>query len=584
MNRAPIRRRAVPVALAALTVLALVAAAAYASPGATKQTAASGTLVVDTSFVVQTIDPQRMFEPTSQIAVKGMYDTLLTFRGGSTQPLPWLARSWKVSKDAKTITFNLRRDARFSDGSRLTSADVLFSFRRVINLKGSPSFLLAGVKVSAPNAYTVVLRSSTPNPALLRIVPNPSLGIVNSRLVKANGGTDAVGADKKDKAEPFLLRTSAGSGPYVLKSYSNKTQIILEANPRFWGPKPKFQTVVLRNMPAATQLLNVQRGQNEVALDLSAQQATTLRGRSGVRVVTNASANLFNIDINTDPKIAPVASNKNIQTAIRYALDYPGFVKLSGPGAVQAPGMIPTTFIGHLPPSARIKRNLARARSEVAKSGIDNPKITMTYPSELTINGISFATLAQKTKANLAEVGIEVTLVGKPVNAFLETYAAGKHEMSQSYWGPDYPDPNDYLVFTPGGLAANRVNWGASDDPQLAALAKKAQRTVSDTQRAALFRQIGRIMNQRAPFYPLFQPAQAIVSSSNLTNATLGVIWPLDVRAVGSRYPIRDRARPPAQAGPLAVPPLSGAASHRPRRSRAGDHVDRVRPDAARAR
>ncbi len=288
-------------------------------------------------------------------------------------------------------------------------------------------------------------------------------------------------------------------------------------------------------MPAPTQLLNVQRGQNEIALDLSAQQASTLRSRSNLRVVTNASPNLFNIDINTDPKISATAANKDIQTAIRYALDYPSFVKLSGPGAVQAPGMIPTTFIGHLPPSARIKRNLTRARAAVARSGIDDPQITMTYPSELTVNGISFATLAQKTKANLAQVGIEVTLVGKPVNAFLETYAAGKHEMSQSYWAPDYPDPNDYLVFTPGGLAANRVNWGAADDRPLAALATRAQRTVSDTRRAALFRQIGRIMNQRAPFFPLFQPAQAIVSSSNLTNATLGVIWPLDVRAVGSR-------------------------------------------------
>jgi len=252
-------------------------------------------------------------------------------------------------------------------------------------------------------------------------------------------------------------------------------------------------------------------------------------------VITNASANLFNIDINTDPKISAVAANPHIQTAIRYALDYPSFVKLSGPGAVQAPGMIPTTFIGHLPPSARIKRNLAKARAEVKASGITDPKITMYYPSELTINGISFATLAQKTKSNLAEVGIQVDLVGKPVNAFLETYAAGKHPMSQSYWGPDYPDPNDYLVFTPGGLAANRVNWAASKDPKLAALAKRAQRTVSDAQRAALFRQIGRTMNQRAPFYPLFQPAQAIVSSGNLTNAVLGVIWPLDVRAVGTR-------------------------------------------------
>ena len=523
-------------ALAALVAIVLAAAAvASAAFAAGDDTAAEGTLVVDTSFVVQTIDPQRMFEPTSQIAVKGMYDTLLTFRGQSTTPLPWLARSWKVSKDAKTFAFTLRRDVKFSDGTPLTSADVVFSYRRLINLKGSPSFLLAGVKVSAPNPYTVVLRSSTPNPALLRIVPNPSLGIVNSKVVKQNGGTDAVGADKTDKAEPYLLSRSAGSGPYVLKSYNNKTEIVLEANPQYWGPKPTFQTVVIRNLPAATQLLNVQRGQNEVALDLSAQQASTLRGKSGVRVITNASANLFNIDINTDPKISEVTANPHIQTAIRFALDYPSFVKLSGPGAVQAPGMIPTRFIGHLPPSARVKRNLAKARAEVRASGITDPKITMYYPSELTINGISFATLAQKTKANLDEVGIQVDLVGKPVNAFLETYAAGKHPMSQSYWGPDYPDPNDYLVFTPGGLAANRVNWSASKDPKLAALAKQAQRTVSDAKRAALFRQIGRIMNQRAPFFPLFQPAQAIVSSSNLTSAVLGVIWPLDVRAVGTR-------------------------------------------------
>lgn len=526
-------RRPAWAALAAiLSTGLLVAVVTQTSAGATK---AEGTLVVDTSFVVQTIDPARMFEPTSQIAVKGMYDTLLTFRGSGSKPHPWLATSWKVSKDAKTFTFKLRRDVRFSDGTRLTSADVVFSYRRVINLKGSPSFLLANVRVSAPDAYTVVLRSSIPNPALLRIVPNPSLGIVNSKVVKANGGTDAVGGDKKDKAEQFLLRQSAGSGPYVLKSYSKTTQIILEANPRFWGPKPKFQTVVLRNMPAATQLLNVQRGSNEIALDLSSRQATTLKGRSNLKVTTSASPNLFNIDINTDPKISPVAANKQIQKAIRYALDYRSFVNLSGPGAVQAPGMIPTTFLGHLPRSAAIKRNLRTARAAVAASGIDDPKITMTYPSELTINGISFATLAQKTKANLAEVGIEVTLVGKPVNAFLETYAAGKHEMSQSYWGPDYPDPNDYLVFTPGGLAANRVNWGAGDDPQLAALARRVQRTTSDAQRERLFHQIGRLMNQRAPFFPLFQPAQAVVRSSNLTNVYQGVIWPLDVRAIGSR-------------------------------------------------
>jgi peptide/nickel transport system substrate-binding protein len=538
MTRSPYSRRLSGVVGVVAAVAVAATVAVQVASGTTSGNAAataSDTLVIDTSFVVQTIDPQRMFEPTSQIAVKALYDTLLTFKGASTQPQPWLATSWKASKDAKTFTFKLRHNVRFSDGTPLTSADVLFSLRRVVNLKGSPSFLLANVKVSAPDRYTVVLRSSVPNPALIRIVENPSLGIVNSKVVKAHGGTDAVGADKKDKAENFLLSQSAGSGPYVLKAYSNTTQIVLEANPRFWGPKPHFKTVVIRNMPASTQLLNVQRGSNEIALDLSAQQADSLRGNKNLKVVTNASPNLFNIDINVDPKISTTTANEHIRKAIRYALDYSSFTKLSGPGAKQSPGMIPSQFLGHLPASAAIKRNLKLARAEVAASGIDKPQITLTYPSELTVNGISFATLAQKTKSNLAEIGITIDLLGKPVNAFLKSYVAGQHAMSQSYWAPDFPDPNDYLVFLPGGHTAMRVNWKQGMDPVLEKLGKRAAVTVSDTQRKALFLQIGRRMNQVAPFYPLFQPAQAIVSSKNLTNAVIGSVWPLDVRAVGSR-------------------------------------------------
>jgi len=54
-------------------------------------------------------------------------------------------------------------------------------------------------------------------------------------------------------------------------------------------------------------------------------------------------------------------------------------------------------------------------------------------------------------------------------------------------------------------------------------------------QRAAIFRQIQRRLNAEGPFYPLFQPSQAIVSSKNLTNATLNFTWVLDVSAVGTR-------------------------------------------------
>src|SRR6185312_6648690 len=159
------------------------------------------------------------------------------------------------------------------------------------------SFLLANVTVSAPDKYTVVLHSSVPNPALTRIIANPALGIVNSAAVKAHGGTDAKNADKADQAEKFLDSNSQGSGPYVISQYSTDQQIVLKANPTFWGPKPTFQTVVLRNMTAPVQLLNVQRGSNEIALDLSSLQAASLRGKN-VNVDISPSPNLFNIDVN----------------------------------------------------------------------------------------------------------------------------------------------------------------------------------------------------------------------------------------------------------------------------------------------
>ncbi|MGH3025969.1 MAG: ABC transporter substrate-binding protein, partial [Gaiellaceae bacterium] len=239
------RLTALVVVVAALAVA--VSVGTSRGNAAVDRASADSTLVVDTSFVVKSVDPQREFEPTSSIVDHAAYDTLLTFKGAGTTPIPSLATTFKVSNGAKLFVFHLRKNVVFSDGTQLTSRDVLFSFRRLQNLNSSGSFLLTNVTVSAPDKWTVVLKSSVPNPALTRIVANAALGVVNSTVVKAHGGTDAKGADKKDKAEQFLDNNSQGSGPYTIQQFSNNQQIVLVANPRFWGRKPPFQKVVIRN-------------------------------------------------------------------------------------------------------------------------------------------------------------------------------------------------------------------------------------------------------------------------------------------------------------------------------------------------
>jgi peptide/nickel transport system substrate-binding protein len=527
--RVGLRRPFIVLGLAALAVLVAAAAATAAKQGST----ASSTLVVDKSFDLKTADPQRQFEPTGGIVDRGLYATLLRFKGADVaHPLPDVATGWKASNGAKTFTFALRKNVKFANGDPLTSADVVFSFNRLVNLKGNPSFLLAGIKTSAKGPYTVVLRSAAANPAIPSIVTNTSLGIVDSKLVKAHGGSDAANADKADKAESFLNSANSGatSGPYVIQSYSTTSQVVLQANPRYYGPKPKFQTVIVRNVAAPAQLLDVQRGTNEIALDLSPTQANTLKG---LNVEKTPSANVFFLFANQNKKVSTISSNPHIVNAIRDALDYAGYVKIAGPGAIHATGLIPSMFLGALKTSP-VRTNLARAKAEVKASGISNPTLDVEFPSDITGNGLSFTTLAEKVKSDLAKAGITVNLKGSPVATSLNTYRAGTEQLGLWYWGPDYPDPNDYLVFTPGNSVGLRAGWAAGMFPALEKLSKKAAVSTSAAQRTSLFHAIGTDIDTKGPFFPLLQPGQVVASSKNLTNAPFNVLYWLDVAAVGS--------------------------------------------------
>ncbi|MDO8211768.1 ABC transporter substrate-binding protein [Conexibacter sp. CPCC 206217] len=497
----------------------------------------TGTLVVDQSFVDRGVDPQRQFTPTNNMLVHAMYDTLVTFEPGKTDPVPDAAASWRGTDDAKSYTFTLNPDVVFSDGTPLTSADVVFSLNRLVNVKGPGAFLLEGVTVSAPDARTVVVRSDRPNPALLRILATPPTSIVNSRLLKANGGSDARDADKSDRAEAFLQKTSAGSGPYTLEQGQQNQQYTLAANPRYWGEDfSGFPKVVVRNMPAPTQLLNVQRGANEIALDLSAQQAQTLEGRSELQVRTDASVNVFDVEANMNESISPTG-DENVRRAIRLALDYEGYTRLSGVGAAQAPGVIPSQFLGALPPEDAVRQDLAAARAELAKSGRSGIEVELAFPSDATPNGVSFSSIAQKVKSDLEKIGIDVELKGTPAVTFLADYAAGRNQMSVSYWGPDYPDPNDYLVYAPGAPGTSRAadnRYVRAMNPELAALGARAGSTLDDTERGTLFQEFQRGLNEDSPFMPLFQPAQAIVGSTTLSNVVLDPTYTLNIPAVGS--------------------------------------------------
>lgn len=522
-------------AVAATLLAGAVGAAAPATAGGGVAPASSGdnTLVIGKSFDLATMDPGRMFETTGGIIVPAVYDTLLTFENNDvTEPKPGLATTWEVNDDATEFTFTLRDDAVFSDGSPVEGADVAFSLNRVRELLGNGAFLMDGVTATAPDAATVVLTTEAPNPALPRILPTPTLGILNSDVVVENGGTDQPGADADDDAEEFLNGTSAGSGPYVLESFSTTSETVIAANPEYVGPSPAtFDRIVFRNSDVTTQAIDVQNGNADIVLDLASDQLSTLRGAEGITIDETASPAIWFLFANANPEVSEVTSNPDFAEAVRYGLDYAGILELAGEGAVQAPGVIPNTFLGALSPDAAVAQDLPRAQEALARCGCEGATVTLEYPSDFTANGLAFGPIAERIAANLDEVGVSVELAPGPIATALENYRAGNEQLGLWLWNPDYPDPQDYLVFGPGALVGLRAGWPAGAAEEIESVSAEAATTVDDAARTTLYEEFQTLLNESGPFFPLFQPTASVVSvSDRVANAEYNATILLDIR------------------------------------------------------
>jgi peptide/nickel transport system substrate-binding protein len=368
--------------------------------------------------------------------------------------------------------------------------------------------------VRAVDPYTVRITTRIPNPAVPYILSHKALGIVNSAVAKQNGATDAANAAKTDKAQAFFDKNSLGSGPYILRSFSTTGQTVLVRNPRFWGAKPFYDQLVFRNVKPEIARLNVRSGQSDIAMGLTPDQAKTLP--SSVRVYSAPSSTVFYMQANFKKSVSPLAANRNLWQAIRYGLDYNKLVRLAGGGAIQACGLLPREFLGGLPASACVKRDLARARTFLRRTGVDNPTLEIEFPSDYVLEGMSFGTISEAVQADLKQIGLTVTLRGAPLNAWLPRWIKALGELTQGAQAALYPDPNSASAYLPTGYRGSYAGYKPTDAPDLTALGVRAQRTLNPQRRAALFRQLQRKFNAESPLIPQFQPSTVIAANARI--------------------------------------------------------------------
>ena len=493
--------------------------------------AGNQTLIVDQNFSYDDLDPALGALTTSIVVDKSVYDTLMTINPHDlSKPYPALATSFTVSPDAKTITFQLRHGVKFASGNPLTSADVVWSLTRlsVVGVRSGQSYPMSGLTATAPDPYTVVFTSTAPNPAVPITMTVMNTGILDSVLVQQHGGTN----NAKDNAEDFLNSNSAGSGPYVIQSVDRTSQIVLKANPNYWGPKPAYSTVILRNAPPATQALDVQDGQAQLALDIPSEAAASIHS-SAVNVISGPSSDQLYLIMNASPSVLPWAGDQNFRDAVRYGLDYQGLVALAGKGAMQMTGFIPAGLLGSLPAADAPHRDVTRAQGALAKVGAANPTITLEYATDSSLDGLTFAPFATKIQSDLKEVGITVNLQGEPHAISDARFAAGKIQVYLAFNNADYPDVADFTNFdlvVPGGDAESD-HWVQGMDPAIDALTAAALGATQAADRGAAYQALERAMNDKAYFDFILQPGRNLIGAKSV-HATVNPFTYVDLGSV----------------------------------------------------
>ncbi len=482
-------------------------------------------LVVGHAEVTESYDVAYAFNPTSGIVHRATYDTLVTFPNeDASDILPNAAESWEVSEDGTVYTFNLRDDITFANGDPLTADDVVFSFDRLVNIQSNPSFLanpIAGVE--AIDETTVQITLNEPSPSFLAEMVNTAFSIVNDTEVMEAGGTAAEDAAETDTARDTFDQTSAGSGPYILESWTPQEETVLVRNENYWGEAPYFDRIIIVNIPeAATQKVALESGSIDLALDLTPDQVTDLEGDEAIEIDRRQDRWTHFLLMNRDEAIGGPMADPTVALAVRYALDYEGYRQL-WTGSVTPSTNMWISLQGAFGQDQAFERDLDRARELLAEAGYpDGFETTLSYP-DLTFSGINLSTNAQKVQADLAEVGIDVTLRPGELQVSLEEYRNGEQGFAYWFWGPDILDPVDFLSFMPGGkVAVERTNWPLEAAPQEIRDMIAAARTEADNDtRLEIYADLQEWAQENSAYAPFLVPAIQTAFQADIE----GYIW-----------------------------------------------------------
>ncbi|MGH1411862.1 MAG: ABC transporter substrate-binding protein [Pelagimonas sp.] len=486
-------------------LMASVAFSVLLSTSAMAETPKDQLIVAFDMSNVLTMDPAAITGGESVQILNNFYDALVEFApdGGTLEPR--LATGWEISEDNRSVRMPLDPKATFASGNPVTAHDVVWSFRRNLDLGLAQSSGLKSRGFTSENAsemfvaeddHTFVLNLPEPGDPrmILMYLAQAGVGsILDSKLVMEN-------EKDGDMGQAWLINNSAGSGAFSLGDWRSNEYVLMNRSDTFWGETAEMRRVLMRHLPESqSQRLGLEQGDLDVGLSLAASDLKALTKNDELDVETTPSAGFYYLAASVDDD---KFSHPKLREALRYLIDYDGINQAIMPYfGVKRQRPVNSRIVGALDDPG-YTLDIEKAKSLMAEAGFPDGFET----SIRVISTQQFLDAATAIQGTLAQAGIKAEIITGDGSQIYGAMRAREFELLVGRGGGGqqrHPDSNlRALVYNPdnskdAGLT-NYQGWRTGfQDEELNALIETALIERDAEKQRALYAEVQDLIDER---------------------------------------------------------------------------------------
>ena len=467
-----------------------------------------------------TLDPHAQNEgPTTQVS-RQVYEALVE-RGLDMKIGPALATRWKAV-DPNTWIFTLREDARFSDGSGMTSADVVFSILRAKQRTSDFKEYISTVSnVEAVGDYAVRIITSKPNPILLNQLSN--IFIMSKAWSEKNFAMSPQNWDAGQ--ETFSATNALGTGPFRITKREPNTKTVFKKNKYWWGEMKDKGLSSIELLPiknAATRVAALLSGEIDVVTDAPVQDLKRIGFSSGHKV--ESTAQMRTIFLGMDQAADKLRTGntgdnpfkkKEVRQALYQAIDIEAIKKKVMRGLSEPAGII--TFPGVNGYTEELDKRLPydvdAAKKLLADAGYPNGfNVELRCPNDRYVNDEAICTAVV---GMLGKIGVNVNLFAQTKSKHFKELKDNQGDFYMLGWG--VPTLDSHYVFHylyESGASWNKVNFSNAD---VDAAIRVMEGEVDLEKRNAAIAKAWKIVRDDIAYLPLHHQVISWASKSNVS-------------------------------------------------------------------